>query len=384
MRQQATEGSQSTSCYLTRNAVLAGAFRMQLAFSYPLDLPPDEAAQAAPDGLGVIRIDLEGGQPYVGQARNLRRRIARLQGLFGDRVVRIAFQPAGSSFEARVVLWGAAREAWPQDYREKLRLRCPALVKTLQNNRFPRIAVTSRIRGAALYYGPFRSRVFAEHFQDGLLDFFQVRRCSENLEPSPEHPGCVFGEIGKCMRPCQRAVGDAEYRSEFGRLLSAMESRGESLAGALEQQRNSASEQLHFELAKGLHEKALAARKLFLASPEAADLDHWHGLIVQKGAERNSISLLPVYGGYLQPKIELQLQLAEAGSLDQRLREALENAVFQRGPLSAREDSMAIVSRWLFSSWKDGEFLRIESFEKIPYRKLVNAVSRVSQGRRRA
>jgi hypothetical protein len=44
---------------------------------------------------------------------------------------------------------------------------------------------------------------------------------------------------------------------------------------------------------------------------------------------------------------------------------------------------MALVSRWLFSSWQDGEFLKIESFAKIPYRKLVNAVSRVSQGRRR-
>ena len=384
MRPQATAGSDSTSCYLTRNAFPAGAFRMQLAFSYPLDLPPGEAAQAAPDGLGVIRIDLEGGQPYVGQARNLRRRIARLQGLFGDRVVRISFQPAGSPFEAKVVLWRVAREAWPQDYREKLRLRCPALVKTLQNNRFPRLAVTSRIRGAALYYGPFRSRAFAERFQEGLLDFFEIRRCTENLDPSPEHPGCVFGEIGKCMRPCQQAVGDAEYRSEFGRLLAAIESGGESLAGALERQRNAASEQLDFELAKGLHDRALAARKLFLASAEAANLDHWHGLIVQKGAEPTSIALLPVYGGYLQPKVEIQLQIAEAGSLDQRLREAFENAIFERGTPAAQEDSMAIVSRWLFSSWRDGEFLRIESFEKIPYRKLVNAISRVSRGVRRA
>ena len=357
---------------------------MQLAFNYPLDLPPDEAAQSVPEGLGVIRIDLDGLPPYVGQARNLRRRIARLRGIFADRVVGIAFQPAGSSFEARVALWNVAREAWPEDYREKLRLRPAVLVKTLQNNRFPRLTVTSRIRGAALYYGPFRSRAFAEHFEEGLLDFFQVRRCAENLEPSTEHPGCVFGEIGKCMRPCQQAVADEEYRAEFGRLLQALESGGESLAGALEQQRNAASEQLDFELAKGLHEKALAARKLFLSSPDAADLDHWHGLIVQKGSERNSIALLPVYGGCLQSKIELQLQLAEAGSLDQRLREALENAAFRRGSLVEQEDSMAIVSRWLHSSWSDGEFLKIEGFGRIPYRKLVNAVSRVSQGRRRA
>jgi hypothetical protein len=356
---------------------------MQLAFSYPLGLPPDEAARSVPEGLGVIRMDLEGLAPYVGQARNLRRRIARLRRLFGERVIRAGYQPAGSSFEARALLWMAAKEAWPADYRQKLRLRPPVLLKTLQANRFPRLGITSRIRGAGLYYGPFRSRVFAERFEEDLLDFFQIRRCSETLAPSIEHPGCVFGEIGKCMRPCQQAVTDEEYRAEFGRLLQALESGGETLAGALERQRNEASEQLRFELAKSLHDKALAARKLFLGSPEAADLDHWHGVVVQKGAERGSIALFPVHEGLLQPKIELQLQLAEAGSLDQRLREALENGAFRQGSPIEQEDSMAIVSRWLYSSWKDGEFLRIESFSAIPYRKLVNAVSRVSQGRRR-
>src|SRR5690606_31185800 len=100
---------QSASCYLTRNAVLAGGFRMQLAFSYPLELPLDEAAQSVPEGLGVIRIDLDGLPPYLGQARNLRRRMARLRGLFGNRMVRATYQPAGSSFEARIVLWRAAR-----------------------------------------------------------------------------------------------------------------------------------------------------------------------------------------------------------------------------------------------------------------------------------
>ena len=44
---------------------------------------------------------------------------------------------------------------------------------------------------------------------------------------------------------------------------------------------------------------------------------------------------------------------------------------------------MAFASRWLFSSWSDGEFLPIPNFDKIPYRKLVNAVSRVAQGRKR-
>jgi excinuclease ABC subunit C len=355
--------------------------RMQLAYHHPFDAVNDEAVQALPEGPGVIRLDLSEAAPYVGRARNLRRRLPRLQRLFGDRVMQARYQPVGSSFEANTVLVQTARDAWPTNYRERLRLRPAVVVKALVSNQFPRLSVSSRISGGGLFYGPFRSRVFAERFEESLLDFFQVRRCSENLEPSPDHPGCVFGEIGKCLRPCQEAANDEEYRAEFGRLLRAMESSGESLVADIELERNDASEQLDFEKAKSLHERAMAARKLFLSTPEAMDLDRLHGVVVQKGVRPMSIALFPLSGGCLQPKIELELQIADAGSLDQRLRESIEAAEFETRSATARQDSLAITSRWLFSSWSVGEFLPIPSFDKIPYRKLVNAVSRVAQGR---
>jgi len=356
---------------------------MQLAFSYPLDASDDEAIQALPEGPGVIKLDLSEAAPYIGRARNLRRRLPRLQRLFGERTIQAHYQPVGSSFEAKIVMWHVARDSWPADYRERLRLRPALLVKAQPNNRFPRLSLSSRITSTGLYYGPFRSRVFAERFEESLLDFFQVRRCSENLQPAPDHPGCVFGEIGKCLRPCQEAVTDEQYRAEFGRLLRALESSGESLIGDIEQERNAASERLEFEQAKNLHDKAIAARKLFSSTPEATDLDRWHGMVVQKGVGPSSIALFPISRSVVQPKIELKLQLADAGSLDQRLRESIEAAEFEVGSPAERQDSMAIASRWLFSSWSDGEFLPIPSFDKIPYRKLVNAVSRVAQGRKR-
>jgi hypothetical protein len=34
--------------------------------------------------------------------------------------------------------------------------------------------------------------------------------------------------------------------------------------------------------------------------------------------------------------------------------------------------------RWQGSSWRDGELIGFDSFEKIPYRKTVNAVARVA------
>jgi hypothetical protein len=35
--------------------------------------------------------------------------------------------------------------------------------------------------------------------------------------------------------------------------------------------------------------------------------------------------------------------------------------------------------RWYSSSWRDGEWIDIEWPSKIPYRKLVNAIARVSK-----
>lgn len=357
---------------------------MRLAFTYDFAASPSEALREVPNGAGIIRFDLADAPPYVGHARNLRRRLPRLHKLFGDRIIRADYQPVGSSFEAKIVLWQAGREAWPEDYRVRLRLRPAVMIKALQKNRFPRLSVTTRIAGEGLRYGPFRSRVFAERFEEALLDFFQVRRCSENLEPALDHPGCLFGEIGKCLRPCQQAATDQEYHAEFGRLLKALESGGTDLISSIEAQRDAASEQLNFEQAKALHERAMTARKLFAGVADACDLDRWHGVSIQRGSAVSSIALVPIYGGFLQQKIELQLQLANALSLDQQLRESIETADFQLGSPVEREDSMALIGRWLFSSWRDGEFLPIPGFDRIPYRKLVNAVSRVAQGRSRS
>jgi hypothetical protein len=64
-------------------------------------------------------------------------------------------------------------------------------------------------------------------------------------------------------------------------------------------------------------------------------------------------------------------------SLDRKLREIV--ATVGDRKLSGREfqDYLAILSRWYYSSWRDGEFLPVENFAETPYRKLVHAISRV-------
>jgi hypothetical protein len=48
--------------------------------------------------------------------------------------------------------------------------------------------------------------------------------------------------------------------------------------------------------------------------------------------------------------------------------------------LRERQEHLALLARWYYSSWREGEWVGFEDFEHIPYRKLVHAVSRVAHG----
>lgn len=356
---------------------------------------PVDALDVAPDGPGVTLIEPAGGTPYLGRTRNLRRRLRRLLRLrlpdgrtFGEAVEEVRYWAVGSSFEADWRLWRAGREVWADQYRRRLRLRGAPLVKAHLANRFPRTSVTTQLTGGrSLYFGPFRSRTAAEAFEGRLLDFFKVRRCVENLEPSPDHPGCIYGEMDKCLRPCQQAVSDEAYREESGRLLQALGSRGASLLDELSRSRDQASEELEFEEAARWHRRIEQLEGVLAGLDETArDVDCLHGVVIQRGVSGDSATLFPVVKGCLLSPLRLDLSGHPAQiSLDRRVRELLDEAPLE-APASVAErfDSLALLRRWLYSSWRQGEMVVFEGFDRIPYRRIVNAISRVMRGEQSA
>lgn len=345
---------------------------------------------SVPRASGVVRVTFDVGRPYVGRTSDLRRRIRRLLADEGGRkgllpsTRRVEYQQCGSRFETAYVLLQAAREAWPRDYRRRLRLRPPTFLRVLLHNEFPRTTVTRKLRGDhTCFFGPFRSRAAAERFETEMLDLFEIRRCVEQLEPAPDHPGCVWGEIGKCTRPCQKAVSAEEYRAQAGRLVGALESSGDHARRRLEEQRDSASEQLDFEAAARFHalrEKAVEAFRS--AEAPACELSRLHGVVVQRAAEAEHLLLWPLFQGWLQPPVSLHAPAASAEpvSLDRRVREALDASSLESRTVSDREDDLALLSRWWYSNRKRGELVAFDRWDRIPFRRLVNAVSRTVKG----
>jgi hypothetical protein len=44
-----------------------------------------------------------------------------------------------------------------------------------------------------------------------------------------------------------------------------------------------------------------------------------------------------------------------------------------------KQEHLALLARWHYSSWSDGEWIGFPGLDQAPYRKLVRAISRVSQ-----
>jgi excinuclease ABC subunit C len=117
------------------------------------------------------------------------------------------------------------------------------------------VYVTNRLtrRGLSEMYGPFPSRAAAERYCDAVLDLFKLRRCHEELQPYPEHPGCVYGEMKKCLEPCKVACTSEQYAAEAQAVKRFFDTHGESMVIDIGLEREEAAAAMEFEKAAVLH-----------------------------------------------------------------------------------------------------------------------------------
>ncbi len=250
-------------------------------------------------------------------------------------------------------------------------------------NRFPRACVTRQLtRSQALFYGPFPTRDSAERFLNGCLDLFLVRRCTENLNPSPDHPGCIWGEMDLCLRPCQAACGDGDYAAEVGRLADFLTTDGGSFLREAEEARDRASASMEFESAARYH-RVLAKAKdvLRMRGDLSRELGSQCGMVLQLASEPSSLELTPLHKGSLQDPVHVRWRGDPATSgLGRAIGDGLSGRVWSEGSPQEKEDHLALLQRWHASSFRKGEFVACERLENPPLRKLAAAAVRVAKG----
>jgi excinuclease UvrABC nuclease subunit len=292
---------------------------------------------------------------------------------------RVEYWPTASRFESLLLHYALARRHFPDDYLRMVKLRMPAYVKLILANEFPRTQVSTRLSASrAIHYGPFQSRAAAELFEDQFLDLFQMRRCQENLEPSPQHPGCIYGEMNRCLRPCQQVVSREEYLSETARVEEFLTGNGAALISVASAARDRLSVEMNFEEAARQHKRLERIQSvLSLRGDLVCDINRLYGVAVAPSLSAGRVQLWFVCQGAWQAPVEFPL--TSFVSLDQRLRELVASIQPITPPLAEKQEHLALLARWHYSTWSDGEWLGFPALDRAPYRKLVRAISRVSQ-----
>jgi hypothetical protein len=279
-------------------------------FERTLPFSPESAAEVLPKipslpGVFALRGPRAGDEPYVTRAADLRRRITRLLAPpesqskrlnLRDRVAGIEFTVTGSEFESTLVLYDASASIFGiEEARRRLRLRTPFFLRFTAENAYPRVYSTNRLSKRALEntYGPFPSRAAADRYCDAVLDLFKLRRCWEDLAPYPEHPGCVYGEMNKCLAPCNQACtpeGASAYAAEAAAVKRFFDTHGESMVVDIGLEREEASAAMKFEEAAALHaqwHKVKAAQAL--ADELVQPVPRLRAVIVQKAVREDGV-----------------------------------------------------------------------------------------------
>jgi excinuclease UvrABC nuclease subunit len=363
-------------------------------------------------------------EPYIGLTPDLRRRLERLlkpakgqtrRLQLVSRVRRIAWQVTGSEFESLLVQFRLLEQFYGPKALERMKLRAPAFVKFHGGNPYPRLAVTNRpsLKESQWAFGPFPSRVAADRYAEEVLKLFLLRRCEDNLDPNPSHPGCVYSEMKMCLAPCYQGCTDARYAEEAEAVRGFLATRGESKLVQIRTERDRASEELEFEAAAKLHaqlEKIEAVRAL--AAEIVRPLSELRAILIQTSANPDEVAVFLFQdGGWLGPTafstLGMRIQNEQSGSsslfaqpmaiqpvpeggaalaakdvLEGRMEAALATLSAAAMPPNAtlRQGSLALLTRWYYRPREKrvGEVFFRDSDGRWPVKGMLRGVGRVA------
>ena len=270
-------------------------------------------------------------EPYIGRTPNLRGRLDRLlqpsakhpkRLQLAGRVRRIEWRLTGSDFESLLLQFEMLQGVYGAKALERMHLGAPAFVRYLGSNEYPRITVTNRPsqREADWAYGPFASRAAAERFADEALKLFLLRRCTDDLNPDPSHPGCVYSEMKMCLAPCYKGCTDERYAEESTAVEQFLATRGESRLVTLRAQRDEASANLEFETAAALHAQVQKVESVRSLAPELVrPLSRLRAVILQASAEPDEVAVFLFEAGRMHGPVAfstlgMRIQNEQSGS----------------------------------------------------------------------
>jgi excinuclease ABC subunit C len=238
-----------------------------------LQFRPD--AGSIPDAPGCYLFrDGDGRVVYVGKAKSLRSRLSSYFQAWAAIPARTrAMLEAARSVEWIVV--DSEVEALHLEYTLIQRHRPRYNVRYRDDKSYPYLVLTTskeiprarvqrgRVASGDRRFGPYAHAYAIRETLDLLLRVFPVRTCSQGVFDRAERTGrpCLLHHIDRCAAPCTGVVTPDEHRELVDDLAAFLDGDNQEVLRRLEQEMQSASGRLEFEVAARRRDQLAAARK---------------------------------------------------------------------------------------------------------------------------
>lgn len=137
-------------------------------------------------------------------------------------------------------------------------------LKITVNEDFPRI-IYARIvaRDGAKYFGPYISSSSVYETMEIIKKIFPIRTCRFSIKENGKRTRpCLNYYIGLCKAPCGGHISKEKYRDIVNGVIDFLSGKNKDIIKNLENEMNSASENLEFEKAAELRDKIFAVKKV--------------------------------------------------------------------------------------------------------------------------
>ena len=147
-----------------------------------------------------------------------------------------------------------------------------------------------------------------------------------------------------------------------------------------EAERDRLSAELDFEAAAREHKRIERIQNVLKLRDELVnDIDRLHGVAVTPSTEPHKVLLWFLVSGAWQEPIPFSVALADQSmSMDRRVKDIVGSITPRKIGLRERQEHLAILARWFYSSWREGEWIPIPILASAPYRRIIGAISRTA------
>jgi hypothetical protein len=262
---------------------------------------------------------------------------------------KILWRLSNSYFETDLHFLELAQAVWPGDYQQLLSWRGACFIRVNPHERFPHFARTTELAGRdGQYIGPFGGTKSAERFISSIQEAFDLCRDVRCLRQSPDSQRCSYGQMGRCLCPCDGTISMEQYRKAIAKAAAFASGDRQTMRGDIQQSMKQAAVQLQFEKASVL--KAKLERLGELDKPDyqhLASLEDFRFLIIQAGPSSRQAKAFFADSEKIHSLGQLDYpQLPQLVDLLARVQALAESADCAR----PGKWSVGLVSRYLYSS----------------------------------